>query len=143
MVDYTTIRIKKSSLDKIEKLKGDNLTAADVVEKLLNTLDGCTIDDIVEVKRDNVAILLEYTSFVNNKNLYVDQEYGITFQELKHSKVGDMFTANPDPADEFYMNETAEVLFVDGRSVLVRVTEIVKSEEGQSSMVHIEHIDLF
>lgn len=143
MVDYTIIRIKKSSLDKIEKLKGDNLTAADVVEKLLNTLDGCTIDDIVEVKRDNVAILLEYTSFVNNKNLYVDQEYGITFQELKHSKVGDMFTANPDPADEFYMNEVAEVLFVDDRSVLVRVTELVKSEDGESSMVHIEHIDLF
>ena len=41
------------------------------------------------------------------------------------------------------MNETAEVLFVDDRSVLVRVTELVKSEEGQSSMVHIEHIDLF
>ena len=86
---------------------------------------------------------LEYTSFVNNKNLYVDQEYGITFQELKHSKVGDMFTANPDPADEYYMNETAEVLFVDDRSVLVRVTELVKSEDGESSMVHIEHIDLF
>ena len=31
MVDYTTIRIKKTSLDKIEKLKGDNLSAADVV----------------------------------------------------------------------------------------------------------------
>lgn len=143
MVDYTTIRIKKSSLDKIEKLKGDNLSAADVVEKLLNTVDGCTIDDIVEVKRDNVAILLEYTSFGDKKEFYVDREYGITFQDLKLSKVGDMFTANPDPADEYYMNETAEVLFVDDRSVLVRVTELVKSEEGQSSMVHIEHIDLF
>ena len=143
MVDYTTIRLKKSSLDKIEKLKGDNLSAADVVEKLLNTVDGCTIDDIVEVKRDNVAILLEYTSFSDKKGFYVDREFGITFHDLKLSKVGDMFTANPDPADEYYMNETAEVLFVDGRSVLVRVTELVKSEEGQSSMVHIEHIDLF
>lgn len=143
MVDYTTIRIKKSSLDKIEKLKGDNLSAADVVEKLLNTVDGCTIDDIVEIKRDNVAILLEYTSFGDKKEFYVDHEFGITFQDLKLSKVGDMFTANPDPADEYYMNETAEVLFVDDRSVLVRVTELAKSEEGESSMVHIEHIDLF
>lgn len=143
MVDYTTIRIKKDSLDKIEKLKGDNLTSADVVEKLLNTLDGCTIDDIVEVKRESVAIMLEYTSFGGNKEFHVDREYGISFQELKHSKVGDMFTANPDPADEYFMNEVAEVLFVDDRSVLVRVTEILKTDEGQSSMVHIEHVDLF
>ena len=143
MVDYTTIRIKKDSLDKIEKLKGDSLSAADVVEKLLNTLDGCTIDDIVEIKRDSVAIMLEYTAFDENKDFHVSRDYGITFQELKLSKVGEMFTANPEPADEFYMNETAKVLYRDDRSVLVRVTEEIKTESGENSMVHIEHVDLF
>ena len=143
MVDYTTIRIKKSSLEKIDKLKGDDLSAADVIEKLLATLDGCTIDDIIEVKRDSVAIMLEYTVFDENKDFRVDSEYGITFHELKHSKVGDEFSANPDPSDDVYMVDTAKVLFVDDRSVLVRVTETVKSEDGESSVVHIEHVDLF
>ncbi len=143
MVDYTTIRIKKTSLDKIEKLKGDNLSAADVVEKLLSTVEGCTIDDIVEIKRDSVAIKLEYTSFDENKDFRTDREYGITFQELKLSKVGDVYMANPDPVDEYYINESAKVLFVDDRSVLVRVTEIVKTDEGENSVVHIEHVDLF
>ena len=87
--------------------------------------------------------MLEYTSFDENKDFRTDREYGITFQELKHSKVGDMFSANPDPADKYYMNDTAKVLFVDDRSVLVRVTEIVKTEEGENSVVHMEHVDLF
>ena len=49
MVGYTTIRIKKDSLDKIEKLKGDSLSAADVVEKLLNTLDGRCLRQILNL----------------------------------------------------------------------------------------------
>ena len=143
MVDYTTIRIKKTSLDKIEKLKGDNLSAADVVEKLLSTVEGCTIEDIVEIKRDSVAIKLEYTSFDENKSFHTDHEYGITFQELKLSKVGDVYTANPDPADDHYINESAKILYVDDRSVLVRITEEIKAEDGENSVVHIEHVDLF
>ena len=53
MVDYTTVRIKKSSLEKIDKMKGDNGSVADVIEKLLETVDGCNIDDIIEVKRES------------------------------------------------------------------------------------------
>lgn len=143
MADYTTVRIKKSSLIKIDKMKGDKGSVADVIEKLLSTVEGCQIDDIVEVKRETVAIPLEYTTFDENNDFKVQQYYDVTFQELKNSKVGDLFYANPNPSDDKYMNEIAEVLFVDGRSVLVRVTEEVKTANGVSSVVHIEHIDLF
>ena len=59
------------------------------------------------------------------------------------SKVGDKFYANPCPSDKKYMNDIAEVLFVDGRSALVRVTEFVKNGRSETSVTHLEHIDLF
>ncbi|WP_296874585.1 hypothetical protein [uncultured Methanobrevibacter sp.] len=142
MVDYTTVRIKKDSLEKINKMKGENGSVADVIEKLLGSVEGCSIEDVVEVSRESVAITLEYTSFGRN-TFNTKQEFGITFQQLKTGKVGDEFTANPNPEDEYYMNDTARILYVDDRSVLVRVTEYVKAEEGENSFVHIEHIDLF
>ena len=105
--------------------------------KLFLYFDFFVIIGIIEFTR------LEYTAFDENKDFHIDSEYGITFQELKLSKVGDKFSANPDPADASYMNEIAEVLYVDDRSVLVRVTEQVKTEDGLNSVVHIEHVDLF
>ena len=143
MSEYTTVRIKKSSLQKIDKMKGNKGSVAEVVEKLLSTVEGCRIEDIVEVKRESVAIPLEYTTFDENQNFTLKKFYDITFQELKDSKVGDKFYANQNPDDDKYMNDIAEVLFVDGRSVLVRVTEKIKTENGISSVVHMEHVDLF
>jgi len=142
MVDYTTVRIKKNSLEKINKMKGENGSVADVIEKLLSSVEGCHIEDVVEVSRESVAIRLEYTS-IAEKTFNTKQEYGITFHELKTGKVGDRFYANPKPEDEFYINDIAEILYVDDRSVLVRVTEYVKAMEGENSFAHIEHIDLF
>ena len=142
MVDYTTVRIKKNSLEKINKMKGDDVSVADVIEKLLETVDGCNINDIIEVKRESVAIMLEYITFDGN-SFKTMQEYGITFQELRDGKVGDRFTAKINPSDDRYMLDTAEILFIDGRSVIVRVEEISKTGRSESSLVHLEHVDLF
>ena len=139
MEEYTTVKIKKSSLEKIENLKGKDDSAADFIESLLNEVEGIHIDDVVEVKRDSVAILLKYVNFDDKTK----KEYGITFQELKLGNVGDKFYANPDSGDENHMNDVAEILFVDDRSVLVRVSEIVKTEDGENSVIHLEHVDLF
>ena len=141
MVDYTTVRIRKASLEKINKMKGEDGSVAEVIENLLKTVDGCNIDDVIEVKRDNVAIPLEYTIF--DKNDIKASVFEVTFQDLRQSKVGDVFYANPNPSDKKYMNDIAEVLFVDARSALVRVTEIVKNGRNESSVTHLEHIDLF
>ena len=143
MVDYTTVRIKKSSHEKLNKMKGEDGTVADVIEKMLASYDGCTIDDIEEITRDSVAIKLEYTVFDENKRFHLENEYGITFQELKLGKVGDEFTANPNPTNDSYMLDTAKILYVDDRSVLVRVTEIFKDEDTELSEVHMVHVDLF
>ena len=142
MVDYTTVRIKKSSLEKIDKMKGDSGSAADVIEKLLKTVDGCNIDDIIEVKRESVAIMLEYITF-DGDSFKTMQEYGITFQELRDGKVGDRFTAKINPSDDRYMVDTAEILYIDDRSVIVRVEEISKTGRSETSVVHLEHVDLF
>ncbi len=143
MVDYTNLRIKKSTLEKLNKMKGESGTVADVIEKMLASYKGCTIDDIQEIERDSVAIRLEYTVFDGNKNFSIESEYGITYQELKLGKVGDEFTANPNPSADEYMLDTAKILYVDDRSVLVRVTEIVKDGDNELSGVHMVHVDLF
>ena len=41
------------------------------------------------------------------------------------------------------MLDTAKILYVDGRSVLVRVTSIVKDKDGELSEVQMVHVDLF
>ena len=84
---------------------------------------------------------LEYTIF-DKKNIK-SSVFEVTFNDLRQSKVGDMFYANPNPSDKKYMNEVAEVLFVDGRSAMVRVTEIIKDGRIESSETHLVHVDLF
>ena len=143
MVEYTTVRIKKSSLDLLNKLKGENGSVANVVEHLIEMIDGCTIEDIIEIKRDAIAIQLEYVTFDGKGNFIAQSVYNITFDELRNCKVGDMFYANSNPADDTYMNDSAEVIFADDRSVLVRVTETVKTDKGFQTIVHMEHVDLF
>ena len=138
MEEYATVKIKKSSLEKINKMKGKDDSVADVIESLLDKVEGVRIDDVVEIKRDGVAILLKYESFDDDAK----KEYGITFQELKLGNVGDKFYANPNPDNETYTNTTAEILFVDDRSVLVRVCEMIKTEDGETSVIHLEHVDL-
>ena len=142
MADYTTVRIRKASLEKINKMKGADGSVADVVERLLDTVDGCNIDDVIEVKRNTVAIMLEYIVFDGN-SFKTMQEYGITFQELRDGKVGDRFTAKIYPSDDKYMVDIAEILFKDDRSVIVRVEEVSKNGRTESSVVHLEHVDLF
>ena len=143
MVDYTNLRIKKSTLEKLNKMKGESGTVADVIEKMLASYDGCTIDDIEEIERDSVAINLEYHTYDETGTFRNQQGYGITYQELKLGKVGDEFTANIDPTDDEYMLDTAKILYVDDRSVLVRVTEIVKDGDTEISEVRMVHVDLF
>ena len=62
MEEYATVKIKKSSLEKINKMKGKDDSVADVIELMLDEVEGVRIDDVVEIKRDGVAILLKYES---------------------------------------------------------------------------------
>ena len=56
MVDYTTVRIKKDSLEKINKMKGEDGSVADVIGKLLDTVDGCNIDDVIDIYPPNQRV---------------------------------------------------------------------------------------
>ena len=109
MVDYTTVRIKKSSLEKINKIKGETGTVADVIEKLLSTMDGCTIDDIEEIERDSVAINLEYHTY---------DETG-TFHYSGFENFASMDKA------------TGKEFLVDGKPVIAEAEFTAKKENGE------------
>lgn len=138
MTKYTTIRIKEDSRKKLEKIRqGTDLTFSDIIENLLQTVPGTT-QQIEEIKRETIAISLVYSNFKETI-----QKYDITFHQLKHAKTGDMFYANSEPEDEYYLNTTAEVLTVDDVSSIVRIVEVFISEEGCSHEVSTVNVEFF
>lgn len=140
--NYTTIRIREDSRKKLDLLKeGTDLTFSDVIENLLKTVGGTLIKDVAEVKRDGVAVNLQFIDFVEAETM----EYDITFHELQDSKIGDKFYANPssDIKSNNYVNETAEVLFIDEDSVFMRIRESIFEDGKETRLVNMIHVDLF
>ena len=135
---YTTIRIRESSRQKLEKLgDGTGLTMSDIIEKVLSTIYGTTIDDITNIHRDAIAFSLQYYDLETKEMQFRD----ISFQELKMGKVGDKYcVAEPTNHCQY---EIAEILFVDESSVFVRVSETVTGEEQNITVHDLIHIDLF
>lgn len=140
--NYTTIRIKEDSRKKLELLRdGTDLTFSDIIENLLKSVEGTAVADITEIKREAIAIDLRFIDF----NTKESQEYHISFQELQHSKVGDIFYAKPvkNISSDSYVNEEAEVLFVDKDSVFLRIRETIHEQGKETRVVDLIHIDLF
>lgn len=102
--DYTVLRIKKSSLEKINIVNGEKSSVANVIEKLLKNVECCNVDDVVDVKRNPVAIVLEYVVFDNGID-FNTSVYNLTFDELKRSKVGDKLYVNPSSCDSIEFND--------------------------------------
>ena len=139
MSEFTTIRIKKETREKIDKLRG-NITTSDYLEDIINEIGGVKIDDVTEIKRDAIAEVLDFVDYNNPAN---NRRYAICFQELKSSRVRDVYTAERNPTSQHYMNMEAEVLFKDDISVVLRVIE--SAVDGSTKLINtrLVHIDLF
>jgi hypothetical protein len=139
MTEYVRIEIKKSTLEKLEKMQGEYGSLASVIEVLVDSVGGVRIEDIKEMKRESVALELNYSNFDFNTR----GTRSVTYHELKLAKTGDRIYAAIDPLGDRYAMDIAEILFVDDRSVFVRVTQLLRTPEGENSIVHMEHFDLF
>ena len=140
MSEYTTIRITKQLKDKLDVLKsvnGDSYN--DIIEKILEEQKiGTTVDDVITLDADSVAISLKYLDDENS--VYKD----ITFKELKNSKVGDVFYANKSPNNQKdFINSVAEVMAIKGDDMALLVKQMSVTNGNLDVLTNLVHVKLF
>ena len=137
--NHTTIRVRNEVRDKLKALQqGTHLTLSDVIQNLLDHVEGTVKKDVRNIHRDSVAFTQQYHDFTTGRSDFRD----VSFHELKLAEVRDQFCSTDAPSKHSTC-EFAEVLFVDDFSVFVRITEIHRDGDHQSQIQEMIHVDLF
>ena len=140
MSDFTTIQIRKETKQKLDFMKSENKETYDkLIQNLLEQAGGTWVDDVITVNRDSVALSLKYWETKGDKSLV----YDITFQELKLEPVGTVFTANPEPDNDNFINSVARIVAKEGDDVILLVREISCHEGRFDSLSSVVHVNLF
>lgn len=139
MSEITTIQIKKNTKEKLDLLKKNNdLKSYDeLIRKLLDQDGGSIVEDVITINRDSTALSLKYWDDDNFKS------YDVTFQELKVEPVGTVFTANPKPVADNFVNSIAEIVMKKGDDVVLLVKEISCNDGKVDSISSVVHVNLF
>jgi len=139
MSEITTIQIKKNTKEKLDLLKKNNdLKSYDeLIRKLLDQNAGSIVEDVITINRDSTALSLKYWDDDNFKS------YDVTFQELKVEPVGTVFTANPKPVADNFVNSIAEIVMKKGDDVVLLVKEISCTDGKVDSISSVVHVNLF
>lgn len=134
---HTTIRVKNEVADKLRKIQaGTDLTLSDIISNCLDHVEGTVENDTENIYREQIAYDLQYYDNDSSKVKY------ITFRDCQNCEIGDVFNANTDITAEEYSNETAEVIFKDADSVVLRLTQTVIEQDNQRKFNNIIHISL-
>lgn len=135
---YTTIRIQQSVRDKISQIQeGTDLTVSDIINNLLQNRAGTITDDVENISRENVAYELEYADDFSAKIYY------LTYREIAKATVGCKWYANSSITAEEYQTESAELLFKDSDSAIIRTVQTVVENNSERKFNAIVHISLF
>ena len=135
---HTTIRVKNEVADKLRKIQeGTDSTLSDIISQCISHIEGTVEDDTENVFREQVAYDLQYYDADSSKVKYV------TFRDCAKCQIGDVFTANNNITAEEYTNESAEVIFKDQDSVVLRLTQTVIEKDNERRFNKIIHISLF
>ena len=138
MSEFTTIQVRKETKTKLDLVKGENNNSYnDIIEKLLAQSGGIIVDDVVEIKREQVAFTLKYWNEDTQKILHV------TYLELSNTHVGDKFIAEEFPSGDKFFNSSAEVILKAENEVLLKVEEVKRHKSKLENFQHILHVSLF
>lgn len=135
---YTTIRVQNEIAEKLRAIqRGTDLTLSDIINNCLQHIEGTVENDTENIYREQVAYDLQYhdtnSSMVRN----------VTFRECAKASLGDIFNANNNITAEEYTNESAEVIFKDADSVVLRLRQQVVEKDSEMVFDNIIHISLF
>lgn len=136
--NYTTIRVQNEIAEKLRAIqRGTDLTLSDIINNCLQHIEGTVENDTENIYREQVAYDLQYhdtnSSMVRN----------VTFRECAKASIGDIFNANNNITSEEYTNESAEVIFKDTDSVVLRLRQQVVEKDSEMVFDNIIHISLF
>ena len=121
--------------EKLRKMQsGTDLTLSDIISNCLDHVEGTVENDTENIYREQIAYDLQYYDNDSSKVKY------ITFRDCQNCEIGDVFNANTDITAEEYSNETAEVIFKDADSVVLRLTQTVIEQDNQRKFNNIIHI---
>ena len=135
--NHTTIRVRNEVAEKLRKMhSGTDLTLSNIISNCLDHVEGTVENDTENIYREQVAYDLQYYDDDSSKVKY------ITFRDCQNCEIGDVFNANTDITAEEYSNETAEVIFKDADSVVLRLTQTVIEQDNQRKFNNIIHISL-
>ena len=141
--EYTNIRIKKSSKDKMKVLQSvSGLTYSEIIEKLITGMGGMIQEDIITIQREQVAFTLNYWD--NDKTIKKD----VTYWDLHNSDVGNIFkiTFDEDLPDN-YITSFAEVISKEydthNQSVVLKMCNLKVENRKPDLLTNISHILLF
>lgn len=149
MSDFTTIQIRKETKQKLDLMKAENKESYDkLIQNLLSQTGGAFVEDVITVNRDRVAMSLKYWEIDapktdSNQKTKNFKSYDITFQELKMEPVGTTFTANPQPADDNFINSVARIVAKDGDDVILLVKEVSFINKKYDAVSSVVHVNLF
>lgn len=140
MTDYTTIRITKSTKEKIDKMNNSDMPISRFLDEFFEAVGGYVKDDVVEISREPIALTLWQIDFDNPEN---NRKRDITFQELRNARVRDEFYVDAPANSKNIVTHDAEVIFKDDISVILRVikNETIKGESTFST--RLAHVGLF
>lgn len=144
MATTTTIKLHESTKEKLDAYKASNgnITYDDVIQSLLRKVGGVIVDDVHEIKREQVALFINATGYDADGNRIEFEKRPITFLELANSKVGDTFESK-----EFNLvnevREVAEVVMKTDVDVFIRIVSFNYSEEGVWEEYYLFHVVLF
>ena len=134
---HTTIRVRNEVAEKLRKMQsGTDLTLSDIISNCLDHVEGTVENDTENIYREQIAYDLQYYDDDSSKVKYIN------FRDCQNCEVGDVFNANTDITAEEYSNETAEVIFKDADSVVLRLTQTVIEQDNQRKFNNIIHISL-
>ena len=136
--NHTTIRVRNEVAQKLRKMQeGTDLTLSDIIDNCLAHVEGTVENDTENIFREQVAYDLQYYDDNSSKVAYV------TFRDCQNCKVGDIFNANDNITTDEYSNESAEVIFKDEDSVILRLTQTIVEKDNTRKFNNIIHISLF
>lgn len=140
----TTIKLHDKTKEKLDiyKASNDNITYDDVVCSLLRKVGGTIVDDIHEIKREQVAFSLDHNGYDADGNRIEFTERLVTFSELADSKVGDTFESEESNLVN-QRNEIAEVVIKSDKDILIRLCTIYENEDGVFEDYNMIHVVLF
>ena len=138
MSEFTTIQIKKDVKQRLDLVKGENrLNYNTIIEKLLEQSGGRIVEDVITIKREQIAFTLKYWD--NERQINND----VSYVDLSKSKIGDEFIACENPTGDKWVNSGAKVVARDGDEIIL-IAEEVNFDAGEvSSFKSVVHVSLF